>query len=64
MTRDAAHAPLPSHISDRLLDLLASDDDFRNAFQLNPAAALGGLGYAPAQALAESPPAQASHSIA
>ncbi len=53
---DASHAPLPQDIADHLLDLLSSDDDFRSAFQANPAAALGSLGYTPAQALGMQPP--------
>ena len=34
------HEPLQPHVADRLLDMLSRDDDFREFFQKNPAAAL------------------------
>ena len=55
---NADHAPLPLDIAERLLDQLASDDEFRRTFQANPANALASLGYAPAQAQATASPGE------
>ncbi|KQQ78249.1 hypothetical protein ASF73_05205 [Xanthomonas sp. Leaf131] len=41
---DNAHSPLDASIADKLLELLASDDDFRERFQCNPAQALAQIG--------------------
>ena len=41
----ATPAPLAPEVADRLLDLLASDDDFRALFARDPAAALVKAGY-------------------
>ncbi|WP_372017462.1 NHLP-related RiPP peptide [Pseudoxanthomonas sp. 10H] len=46
----AAPAPLAPEVADRLLDLLASDDDFRDLFARDPAAALVKAGYDPGAA--------------
>lgn len=40
-------APLAPKLIDRLLDLLGSDDEFRELFQQDPAAALEQIGYEP-----------------
>jgi len=40
-------APLDPSIADKLLDLLGSDDAFRDLFQKDPLAALEQLGYRP-----------------
>lgn len=40
-------APLDPKLADRLLDLLSSDDAFRQLFQLSPQAALRSIGYEP-----------------
>lgn len=42
-------APIDAGIADKLLDLLSTDDDFRDRFQHDPLEALHALGY-------ESPP--------
>lgn len=42
------HATLDHDTADRLLELLGSDDEFRNSFHANPAKALASIGYAPA----------------
>ncbi|HBK46975.1 MAG TPA: putative modified peptide [Xanthomonadaceae bacterium] len=58
-----SHAPLPTDIADRLLELLSTDDAFRQVFQKNPTAALSELGYEPARIQLESqdgPPGQGS----
>jgi putative modified peptide len=44
--------PLPLSIAEKLLDRLASDDDFRAFFQKNPRSALSFLGYAEADMMA------------
>lgn len=49
---DKKTAPLDPHIADRLLDLLSTDDEFRELFQKNPMQALGRAGYVPAAAMA------------
>lgn len=41
----ATPAPLAPEVADRLLDLLASDDEFRDLFARDPAAALVKAGY-------------------
>lgn len=38
-------APIDPLLADRLLDLLSSDDAFRQLFQLSPQAALRSIGY-------------------
>ncbi|CAD7712803.1 hypothetical protein LMG31886_02810 [Xanthomonas hydrangeae] len=47
---DNAHPPLDASIADKLLELLSSDDDFRECFQCNPAQALARIGAAGANA--------------
>ncbi|CAD0301632.1 NHLP-related RiPP peptide [Xanthomonas hortorum] len=47
---DNAHPPLDASIADRLLELLSSDDDFRECFQCNPTQALAQIGAAGANA--------------
>ena len=42
-----AQQPLPPQVVDQLLDLLATDDSFRELFQRNPEAAFERLGYPP-----------------
>lgn len=44
------HGTLDDSTADRVLDLLGTDDTFRERFQANPAAALASIGYEPAQA--------------
>lgn len=44
----SAHGTLEPEVADRLLELLSSDDDFRQRFQDDPAAALQEIGHAPA----------------
>jgi putative modified peptide len=39
---------LSEEVADRLLDRLATDDDFRATFQTDPRAALAAVGHAPA----------------
>lgn len=46
----AAHSTLEPDVADRLLDLLSSDDGFRQRFQDDPATALQEVGHAPAAA--------------
>ncbi|RDZ26780.1 NHLP-related RiPP peptide [Lysobacter silvisoli] len=43
------HPPLDPKVADKLLHKLGNDDHFRDLFVQDPAAALGGLGLAPAQ---------------
>lgn len=43
-------APLDPKIVDKLLDLLSTDDEFRQLFQQDAAAALAKIGYKPPQA--------------
>lgn len=45
MTTKARTAPLDAAIADRLLDLLGTDDLFRERFQREPLAALRSIGY-------------------
>lgn len=52
---DKKTAPLDPQIADRLLDLLSTDDAFRDLFQANPTEALGRLGYLPAAGAAMMP---------
>lgn len=40
-------APLEARIADRLLDLLSTDDGFRDRFQRDHLSALAEIGYAP-----------------
>ncbi|QNP41858.1 NHLP-related RiPP peptide [Lysobacter solisilvae (ex Woo and Kim 2020)] len=40
-------APLDPQLADRLLDLLSTDDAFRQLFQTSPQAALRSIGYQP-----------------
>jgi len=40
-------APLDLQVADRLLDLLSTDDAFRQLFQTSPQAALRSIGYKP-----------------
>ncbi len=40
-------APLEARIADRLLDLLSTDDGFRDRFQRDPLSALSEIGYVP-----------------
>lgn len=42
-----AQQPLPAQVVDQLLDLLATDDSFRELFERNPEAAFERLGYPP-----------------
>jgi putative modified peptide len=42
-----AQQPLPAQVVDQLLDLLATDDSFRELFARNPEAAFERLGYPP-----------------
>lgn len=42
-------APLDPRIADKLLDLLGTDDDFRELFSTDPLAALAQAGYRPDQ---------------
>lgn len=44
----SAHGTLEPDVADRLLELLSNDDDFRQRFQNDPAAALQEIGHAPA----------------
>lgn len=44
----SAHGTVEPDVADRLLDLLSSDDAFRQRFQDDPAAALQEIGHAPA----------------
>lgn len=44
--RTAGHPPLDSDVADKLLDLLSSDDNFRDRFQQDPADALASVGHA------------------
>lgn len=39
--------PLPAQVVDQLLDLLSTDDSFRELFERNPEAAFERLGYPP-----------------
>ncbi|WP_363799409.1 NHLP-related RiPP peptide [Lysobacter firmicutimachus] len=43
------HPPLAPEIADKLLDLLSSDDQFRQLFASNPEGALQSVGLAPLQ---------------
>ncbi|MFC3552402.1 NHLP-related RiPP peptide [Lysobacter cavernae] len=43
-----SHQPLETDVADKLLDLLSSDDDFRDLFQRDPTAALAQAGHVPA----------------
>ena len=45
MAGEKKTAPLGAQIAEKLLDLLSSDDDFREDFKRNPAAALESIGY-------------------
>ncbi|MEH6420329.1 NHLP-related RiPP peptide [Pseudomonas sp. CGJS7] len=45
MTNSSGHPGLDPAIVDKLLDLLSSNDGFRESFHKNPAAALAELGY-------------------
>lgn len=47
MITKARTAPLDAAIADRLLDLLGTDDLFRERFQRDPLAALRTIGYEP-----------------
>lgn len=52
MSTKTRTAPLPAEVADRLLDLLGSDDLFRERFQRDHLAALRSIGYeAPAPGL-------------
>lgn len=42
-----AQQPLPAQVVDQLLDLLSTDDNFRELFERNPEAAFERLGYPP-----------------
>jgi putative modified peptide len=42
-----AQQPLPAQVVDQLLDLLATDDSFRELFARNPEAAFERMGYPP-----------------
>jgi putative modified peptide len=42
-----AQQPLPAQVVDQLLDLLSTDDSFRELFERNPEAAFERLGYPP-----------------
>jgi putative modified peptide len=42
-----AQQPLPAQVVDQLLDLLATDDSFRDLFARNPEAAFERMGYPP-----------------
>lgn len=46
----ATHQPLEPAVVDRLLDLLSTDDNFRQKFQDDPVGALHELGHQPASA--------------
>lgn len=41
------HGTLPAKVVDQLLELLGSDDAFRERFQENPVAAFAEIGYVP-----------------
>ena len=43
------HSPLSPEVVDKLLDLLSSDNDFRNLFQKDATAALAKAGHPPAK---------------
>ncbi|MCF7222822.1 NHLP-related RiPP peptide [Marilutibacter chinensis] len=45
MSTKTRTAPLPTEVADRLLDLLGSDDLFRERFQRDHLAALRSIGY-------------------
>lgn len=47
MTARTTSAPLSADITDRLLDLLSTDDLYRDRFQADPRAALVEIGYLP-----------------
>jgi putative modified peptide len=42
-----AQQPLPAQVVDQLLELLSTDDSFRELFERNPEAAFERLGYPP-----------------
>ncbi|MCC4621075.1 NHLP-related RiPP peptide [Xanthomonas cassavae CFBP 4642] len=44
LTSDTAHPAIDASIADKLLELLSSDDAFRDCFQCNPAQALAQIG--------------------
>lgn len=50
MTTNLRSAPLSTEIADRLLDLLSTDDVFREKFQNDHMAALRSIGYASQEA--------------
>ncbi len=54
MTTQDPHSkgPLPAELARRLLDLLSSDDAFRERFAADPSAALTALGASPSEAAA------------
>lgn len=54
-------APLDPQIADRLLDLLSTDDGFRDLFAKDPQAALKKVGYQPGPATAEGEKIQAAN---
>ena len=45
MAATSTTAPLSPEVSDRLLDLLSTDDAFRDLFQAEPLTALRSIGY-------------------
>lgn len=47
MTKKTKTAPLDKKVASRLLDLLSTDDEFRERFQLDPRVALQEAGYVP-----------------
>ena len=47
-TMNKEHPPLPRHVAEQLLQLLGSDDQFRNLFTSDVTSALALLGYEPA----------------
>ncbi|WP_115560957.1 NHLP-related RiPP peptide [Xanthomonas arboricola] len=50
VSADNAHPSFDASTADRLLELLSTDDDFRDCFQCNPAQALAQIGAAGASA--------------
>lgn len=52
--KETPHEPLQPKVADKLLEMLSSDDDFRDLFQRDATAALAQVGHPPAQKLVAS----------